>query len=130
MAQEDIDKVYELHTKFQDAMMSQDVDFLVNCFTVDAILMVPGEPVVRGSEQVRSWFENAFGAAVTEKMVASNEEYFDGGDCILETGDADWTTRPTAGGDPSTARIKWLAVWHRQPDGDWKIVRDIFNSSE
>ena len=30
MAQEDIDKVYELHTKFQDAMMSQDVDFLVN----------------------------------------------------------------------------------------------------
>ncbi len=60
--------------------------------------------------------------------LARNEEYFDGGDCILETGDADWTTRPTAGGDPSTARIKWLAVWHRQPDGDWKIVRDIFNS--
>ena len=130
MAQADIDKVYGLHTKFQDAMVNQDIDVLMSLFTEDAMLMTPGEPAARGTEQVRSWFENAFGAAVTEKMEASNEEYFDGGDCILETGDADWTTRPTAGGDPNTLRVKWLAVWHRQTDGDWKIVRDIFNSSE
>ena len=130
MAQDDIDKVYQLHTKFMDAMVNQDVDLLMSLFTEDAMIMAPGEPAARGSGQVRSWFENAFGAAVTEKLDASNEEYFDGGDCILETGEADWTTRPTAGGDPSTARMKWLAAWHRQPDGGWKIVRDIFNSSE
>ena len=115
MAQEDIDKVYQLHTKFQDAMVNQDIDFLMSLFTEDAMVMAPGEPVARGSEQVRSWFENAFGAAVTEKLEARNEEYFDAGDCILETGEADWTTRPTVGGDSSTAQIKWLAVWHRQP---------------
>ena len=130
MAQEDIDRVYHLHTKFQDAMVRQDIDFLMTLFTEDAMIMAPGEPAVRGSEEVRSWFENAFGAAVTEKLKASSEEYFDGGDCILETGEAEWNTRPTGGGDPNTAQIKWLAVWHRQPDGDWKIVRDIFNSSE
>lgn len=24
--------------------------------------------------------------------------------------------------------LEWLAVWQRQPDGGWKIVRDIFSS--
>ena len=130
MAQADIDRVYELHTKFLDAMVNQDVDFLMSCFTEDAILMAPGEPAARGSDAVRSWLENAFAAAVTEKLEARDEDYFDGGDCILETGVADWTTRPTAGGDASTAHVQWLAAWCRQPDGDWKIARDIFNSSE
>ena len=65
-------------------MLNQDVDFLMSLFTEDAMLMTPGEPAARGSEQVRSWFENAFGAAVTEKMEASNEEYFAGSGGLIK----------------------------------------------
>ena len=42
MAQDDIDKVYQLHTKFMDAMVNQDVDFLMSLFTEDAMIMAPG----------------------------------------------------------------------------------------
>ena len=128
MAQADVDQVYALHVKFLEAMVNEDVDFLMDHFTDDAVILAPGAPVARGSDEIRSWFEGAFAAATTESLDARNEDYYEAGDCIIETGEGTWTTRPKDGGESTTANIQWLAAWQRQSDGGWKIVRDIFNS--
>ena len=33
-----------------------------------------------------------------------------------------------AGGKPSTDKGKYLEVWKKQPDGNWKCAIDMFNS--
>lgn len=36
---------------------------------------------------------------------------------------------PTQGGDPIWWDGKYLTMFQRQPDGSWKIYRDVFNSN-
>ena len=128
MAQADIDTVYKLHTEFVEAMKREDTEFLVNCFEADGIVLAPGEPAAVGTDAIRGWFTNFFDNFVTEKALPNNETYLDGGDYVIETGHMDWVVRPKAGGESTGSMIKWVAVWHRQADGGWKMVRDIFNS--
>jgi ketosteroid isomerase-like protein len=33
-----------------------------------------------------------------------------------------------AAGNPVTVRGKWVGVWKKQADGQWKLVADIGNS--
>jgi len=42
-----------------------------------------------------------------------------------------WFCRPTArqsGAEPGGARDKVLAIWRKQADGSWKVLRDTWNS--
>jgi len=49
------------------------------------------------------------------------------GDLATETGHYEWTMVPPKGA-AMTEKGKYVVVWHRQPDGSWKLFRDIFNS--
>ena len=129
MAQADIDTVYKLHMDFVEAMKGENTEFLVNSFEADGMMMPPGEPSAVGADAIRAYFTNFFDNFTTEKAVPRNETYLDGGDDIIETGDFEWVLTPKAGGESTETMAKWVAVWHRQPDGSWKAVRDIFNSN-
>ena len=126
MPDADVDHVYKKHLKFLDAMVDGNVDFLVSCFTDDAVIFAPGQPPARGTEAIRAWFEDAFAQAKTEGLAARNEDYLQVGDVIVEAGEGTWEMTPQ-GGQSVSQEIKWLAVWQRQQNGAWKIVRDIFN---
>ena len=129
MSQADIDTVYKLHTDFVAAMKRADTDHLVNSFTADGMIMAPGEPKVQGREAIRAWFDNFNENFVTVDSVATDQVYIDGGDCIVESGEFAWKVRPKAGGESTETKSKWLAVWQRQPDGAWKLARDMFNTN-
>ena len=44
-----------------------------------------------------------------------------------ESGAAILTIQPASGAEQSQ-RVKYVVVWKKQPDGIWKIYRDIWNA--
>ena len=40
------------------------------------------------------------------------------------------TLTPKAGGEPTEDSGKWLGILKRQPNGSWKVHRDIWNSDK
>jgi len=91
-------------------------------FTEDVLLMVPGQPMVRGKKAFediyRSRIDQDTGGTHTNKLV----EYGVEGDLAYQVGTYAIEGTPEQG--------KFLNVLKRQPDGTWKVAISMFNSDK
>ena len=81
-----------------------------------------------GKEVIRARRENA-AALFALDMDITNEEVTVSGDMAVARGVYQATLTPKAGGDNILVDGKYMTLLQRQPDGSWKIHRDIFNSN-
>jgi ketosteroid isomerase-like protein len=65
----------------------------------------------------------------TSSVTISNRDVTVAGDWAIEHGNYDWAMTPAAGGAEVREQGRFVAVYHRLPDGSWKLNRDIWNSS-
>jgi ketosteroid isomerase-like protein len=128
MSQADVDTVYRLHKQAVGRVAQEGMSAWPDYFAPHVVLQPPNGPVVRGLEAPTEWSTAVADDVAVEAMSASGEEYMEVGDCIIETGEFTWRLRPKAGGEANDSRGKYLAVWQRQDDGSWKIIRDCWNS--
>ncbi len=88
----------------------------------DAIFVAPGMPAIEG--------RGAFLAAARELAISSMEivaeSTLGAGDFAATLGRANWVSRPK-GSDAATQRRRFLMVWRREPDGRWRIARELLN---
>ena len=98
----------------------RDFDAAAALFAEDAVLMLPGQPMIGGSAAIRGALSATFapGSPAVEVRV-SHVETARSGDLAFAYG-----TGVTHAASP--LRSKWLAVF-RKLDGDWKIAADTFN---
>jgi len=103
------------------------VDELVDEFYVEnARLMAPGRPPVRGSAELRTFWQNEFDQGLVTLNLNPTE--IDGsGDLAYEIGTYDLMVRREARG-VFQDHGKYVVVYKRLPDGSWKAAADIFNS--
>jgi len=117
----------------KDVQASTTLDFegLFNLFTADAVTMSPGADFVRTAEQRRAGMEGM------RKVMADFEilEYYEDfeelriyGQDALEWGVIRGKERQKSTGKIIESRYKVMRLLERQPDGEWKISRTIFNS--
>ncbi len=105
---------------WEAALNGKDIDALVDLYTQDARLMPPGGEMTSGHDGVRA----AFGAMI--------DAGYSGVTTIVEatvSGDVGYivgTFAIAAGGEPLDTG-KYIEVWHRGDDGQWRIADDIFN---
>ncbi|MCB0167201.1 MAG: SgcJ/EcaC family oxidoreductase, partial [Anaerolineae bacterium] len=66
---------------------------------------------------------------ITYDMKITNEEVNVSGDQAVARGTYAATITPKDGSEPITIDGKYMTLLKRQPDGTWKIYRDIFNSN-
>jgi ketosteroid isomerase-like protein len=102
-------------------------DIYLAMHTVDAVLMVPGAPAVVGHAGIRPFivefvknYEFAFPDWTSEELLVS-------GDLAVHrfTGTALMISRET--GDTIAEDRKYLDVWRRGDDGEWRVARHIYN---
>ncbi|MEZ4715138.1 MAG: hypothetical protein R2851_03465 [Caldilineaceae bacterium] len=62
-------------------------------------------------------------------MVIKNVEVIHGPDVTVARGFYTATVTPNAGGEDIYVDGKYMSVLKQQPDGSWKLYRDIFNSN-
>ncbi len=107
-----------------------DFDQLVSIFYAEnAVQMPPDGPIVNGKEAILSSLK---------KSREEFEEYCDSseidtvsvyGDVAVARGTDTGTMTPRDGGEPTKYNIKWLIVYERQSDGNWKCVYEIWNDN-
>lgn len=90
--------------------------------------MPPGEAAVVGKDNIL-----ARNSAVFEpfdvSMSITNEEVVAEGNWAYARGVYEATLTPKAGGEDIKVDGKYVTILQKQPDGTWKIYRDIFNSN-
>jgi len=123
----DIAAINGLRNRFAAAYNSGDAAAAAACYADDAVVMLPNQPAIEGSQSIRAWLEASFkeGAA---KIVHTPLEIQVAGDWAYERGNAVVTITPKSG-KPTEESIKYLVISKRQPDGSWKVYRDIDNSN-
>ncbi|PYQ05553.1 MAG: hypothetical protein DMF82_08160 [Acidobacteria bacterium] len=117
------------HETFMVAMRASDCTGLLRVVADDAVFVPPNAPNAVGKEGIRSWCQGAFSQARTSAVSVSDRQVTVTGDWGIEHGKFDWTLAPVAGGNSVRDQGNFLAIWHRPPDGSWKVTRDIWNSS-
>lgn len=113
--------------KMMSAMLAGDLAGSLANYTDSAVVMMPGMPAMRGRMAYESGFKGMLGAMKVTAGTFHTDDIIASGDLVVETGTFQMTTVPK-GGKAMEEKGKYIAVWKKQMDGSWKIVRDINNS--
>lgn len=114
--------------EYTESLNAGDLERWLDLWTEDGIQMPPDEPAIAGLDSIRARNE-----AVLDKftidMGVTNEEVETAGDWAYARGTYTARLMPKDGGRPISIDGKYLTILARQPDGSWRIHRDISNSN-
>jgi len=104
-----------------------DVEKFVSFFAEDASFLPPDMPLAQGQEAIRATATQMLsipGFSVSWK--ATKADVSSAADLGYTIGTYQLTTNDAAG-KPVTSVGKYVTVWKKQADGQWKVVADCFN---
>ena len=115
--------ISELARAFSDG----DVDAVMGVFGPDPVTFPPNEPRRQGREAVRDWQATILGQFTgSAQLDAWDVEIH--GDVAIASGT--YTMDMTAeDGTRVGDRGKFVQTWQRESSGEWKLTRNIWNSS-
>lgn len=100
-----------------------DMDKFMSYYASDASMYVPGMPVATGSGPIREALTKMTSVpGFSLKFAPTKAEVAGSGDLGYTSG----TYEATMGGSPEKG--KYITVWKKQTNGDWKVKEDIFNA--
>ena len=118
---------HRAHAAYVEAINSNDVECMLAVLTDDVVFMAPGSPVMVGKEALRPWLQGYVDWCEThwEKPV---REFVVNGDWAYER--YDWISTDTPrDGSPVVRDTGWgLLLYHRDPDGVWRVARDAWGT--
>src|SRR5882757_227310 len=127
---DDEQAIRQLDKDWSAAAQSKDVDKIVSFYADDASALPFNAPIATGKEQIRQvWahltslpgFALTFGPTKIE-VAKSGDLAYDIGTFELKTNDAQ--------GNVTTEVGKYVVVWKKQADKQWKAVVDMFNTDK
>ena len=110
------------------AWAAKDVDRGLSCYSDDASVFPSNAPIATGKEAIRALWSQMFetpGFALSWDI--SKLEVSRAGDLAYAYGTYEQTVNDPEG-NPITERGKWVGVYKKQADGQWKMVADIGTS--
>lgn len=111
---------------FWNAHERGDAEALASLVTEDALLWGPGMDEVRGRDAIRAAAEGMFAAMSISDFEIESSELSVHGDAAYEL--ATYSETVTyQGAEPSAVRARYLIVWKRDPDGAWRVLRNMFH---
>ena len=112
----------------QGAIASRDAERAATFYADNAVQMPVAEPIVEGRPAILDEWRHNFaipGFENRSRLVAS--EVSTAGDLGYTRGTYE-SPMLSAGGQSLLERGKWVSIWKRQADGQWRIIVDIFNT--
>jgi uncharacterized protein (TIGR02246 family) len=112
----------------QAAIVARDAERTASFYAEQAVMMPVAESIIEGRTAILAEWRHVFGIpgyANRAQLVAAD---------LSTAGDLGYTRgtyeTPMLGpdGQQLLERGKWVSVWKRQADGEWRIVVDIFNT--
>jgi len=128
--EEDQKLIADLQRRDIDANIAVDTDKLMALRTDDVVYLIPGRAPVVGQDAVRVYLEDIRKQLADWDMVGYEENWQEVqvvGDVAYEWGTINIRAQQAAEKRESSATRNVMQVLKRQPGGDWKIARAIWN---
>jgi len=127
---DDEQAIRKLDKEWSAAAQTKDVDKTISFYSDDASALPFNAPIATGKDQIRQvWahltslpgFALTFGPTKIE-VAKSGDLAYDVGTFELKTNDAQ--------GNVNTEVGKYVVVWKKQPDKQWKAIIDMFSTDK
>jgi ketosteroid isomerase-like protein len=121
----EIEKILSVSRAFSEAYMDEDIETLSDYYSVDAKIMPPNAPIIKGHAAIYKRWTLPEGIDIVLHQ-AIPEEIRVNGNFAHDYGIYNGTTK-NADQQESHWQGKYLIVWKKVGD-DWKIYLDIWNN--
>ena len=112
------------------AAAAKDVEKVVSFYADDAVLLEPNEPIADSRTAIRaSWTRMAAVPDLAITWAPDKVNIAKSGDVAYDYGSYSLSHAGPAGKKVED-RGKFATVWKKQADGGWKVVLDVFNTSQ
>lgn len=110
---------------FEEALARGDSAALAAAYGEGAVVMPPGGGAVTGTGAIDALWRSVIDSGVARADLVTDDVMKAGGGVLIETGR--FAMFDKAG--QSAGEGKYVVVWEKQ-NGEWKIVRDIWNEGK
>ena len=127
----DLRAIERLHQKDMQASRAGDFDTLRSIMTDEAVILPPGGEAVRGKEELDASFARmryAMDRIEVIEYVLDFSEVTILDDYAFEWGEIRGSMRQM-GGRVQRSTYNVMRILHRQPNGEWKVHRSIWNDA-
>lgn len=116
----------QLDDDWSASSVQRDLDRLISFYATDGVAFPPGDSVAHGTAALRKVWEGIKDPNYSISWRATNAEIAAGGDLGFTSGTFDESNKG-ADGKVTHAAGKFLCVWKKQSNGEWKAIRDMWN---
>jgi uncharacterized protein (TIGR02246 family) len=120
-------RIEETNTQFTKAVSKGDTATVASLYTEDAIVLPPNMTGARGRGEIKRLFDGMFQQMGPPNLKLTTSQVTELGDTAYEVGTYTMKAQPQ-GGQAVSDTGKYVVIWQRQRDGDWKLHVDIWNS--
>ena len=118
---EDVRTILSIDRSFQDAMQNGDWQVLNGLYADDAVLMPPEHEMVQGVDAIIEYYSTVNPTDGLPAFKTDTDVIH--GDATIGYHRGSWTV----GSGDAMASGTYLWVMRRTPQGEWRIVADMFN---
>ncbi len=125
----DLAAIAEFNKRYLQAINDEDIVTLSSLTTDDHIMIASGRPPLVGkaandaaNARVFKQFDIDETWTPVETVVA--------GDWAYQRGTFTVAATPKAGGSTTRTSGNFMRIYRRQPDGGWRMIRDMFNTDQ
>src|ERR1044071_6545561 len=118
----------DLDAKWSKAAAAKDVEQTIAFYSDDAVVFPPNATTAATKETIRNGWKEMFASpGFVISWQPTRVQVGKGGEMAWVSGTYELTMND-ASGKPNNDRGKYLEVWEKQTDGNWKCAADMWNS--
>jgi len=115
--------IQEVNKRFSELLSRGDAAGIAQCYTNDALMMPPNQDLIHGRKNIEGFWRGIVTAGVKGlRLDSQNIQQY--GEVMAEVGRCTVFIE----GNEVIDEGKYLVLW-KQENGEWKLFRDIWNSS-
>ena len=118
----------QMNRDFAAALNAKDAKAAAALYTVDAVLIPPGEPLVRGREAIEEYWRGAIELGGVRDASVETMDALSSGSLGYETGSFVLTVNGPDG-EALVERGRYIELLRREPDGRWLSTHGVWNAS-
>lgn len=126
----DVEAIHRAREAFFRAFNATDLDGFTAWVTDDAVFMDHGgPPPLIGKEAIRSSYKSFF-ERTTPNLTPASDEVVVAGELAFDRGTWMSIKSDKRGIPQQRLQSCYVMIWRRQPEGDWKLARSIWNGAD
>jgi ketosteroid isomerase-like protein len=128
LAEQDKVAIGKVRLDFNAAFNDGKAEVIGQLIDLNGVWLPPGKQAVVGKDKIVQHYADYFAQVHSEFELKSGDIQVGDGWAFM-SGDFSRTDTPKVGGKATHASGHYLFVLKKQPDGTWKIARDIWNET-